>query len=146
MLNLETYAQHKRITRIFTLTDRANRQSIRKHRRKILKRMYSEIDASIEKRILELLREHTLTTDHRQRIVLHVASSLDDLNTNFDLWIQLEQVLTSFFSLPECEFGTAGTDYKRARHPDLFLDLFLDICCIGFIRLVEVTHLADEWM
>src|SRR5690349_4566895 len=79
--------------------------------------MNCHIDPPIEQRVFKLLREHTLPTDHRKRIVLHVTRGLDDLDVNVELRIKRLQTRACLFSLPQSEFGTARADDQWARHP-----------------------------
>src|SRR5215207_2736247 len=108
-------ALHQRIARIFTLTDRSDRQPLCKYRRQILERMNCDVDATIEQRIFKLFSKNALASDHRQGIALHIASSFYDFNTN----VEADQAVARLFSLPECEFRTARTDYELSRHSSL---------------------------
>src|SRR5215212_2180662 len=65
--------QHQRVARVFTFTDGTNSQPVRKDGRQILQRVHSEIDTSVQQRVFEFLRKHTLAADDRQRLVFHVA-------------------------------------------------------------------------
>src|SRR6185369_9273103 len=98
-----------------------------------------------EQRVFKLLRKHTLPANHRKRIILHVARSLDDFDVNVELRIQGPQTRTRLFSLPQREFGTTRPDDEWTRHPPSVLEtrriFSVNVRLAGF---VEATHLADD--
>src|ERR1051326_9156670 len=138
-------AHHQCIARIFTLANRGYSQTLRQDCWQILQRMNGNIDATIEQRIFELLREDTLASNHRQGIALHVASCF----YNFNASIETSQAIARVFSLPECEFRTARTDDELSRHWSLLLEskrIFRQLHCFGLAGLVEATHLVENGM
>jgi hypothetical protein len=62
------------------------------------------VNAAIQKGVFQLFRKHTLAADYRQRIVLNIASRLDDLDVDLDPRTQQFQTLSRLFSLPQREF------------------------------------------
>src|SRR5690348_878198 len=109
--------------------------------------MDGEIDAAVEQRIFEFFGEHTLAADHRQRIRLHVAGGLDDVDADVDFRKQRMQAGFRLFSLPECELRSAGTDYEATRHTRSILEIKNVSGRRRGVRLaasVKTTHLVQN--
>ena len=71
---MPTVARHEAVANVLASCDRSNDDALRILGRQVLERVHGEVDLTVAKRPLELLREEPLSADLGQRLARSPAS------------------------------------------------------------------------
>src|SRR5438309_8187038 len=107
--------RNKSVPRIFTFWDGAKNNPAGKLERHVLHAVDSEIDAVIQERLVDFLREQSLSANLRQRHIENlVTGRLDRHECNGQLRPALFQLVLGPVCLPESQGATACSQAERA--------------------------------
>src|SRR5581483_1951881 len=135
ILNRREVHRNKHVSRILSLGDRRNFESRRHFGRQVLQAMDREVDSRLGQGFFDLLGEHPLRPDLRQRYVRDlVAGRLNDLDLDFVA--SVAQQRGNMIGLPKGELRTSRTD-AQPRHQRLPPEPAVEFAFASFSRKLK---------